>query len=184
MAHGLGTARDGGFLAMQKIPLGRSTLGHWCGKIGSNVTITSEYIFRQAPGLDIEADSDDVLTTTGGYVGLKLGMSSDAPLVQRVKQFALKADGVAKCLNCPSSSSRCPQTMRSTYAGIFLRQRVSFRSTTSYWMSQSVLQSEPLNLAEVDEKVCVTPLSPTGGVWDDDEMDSSVMAEVDAKFQQ
>ena len=97
--------------------------GHWCGELHSIATITAEYVFlRQALGLDLKVDSDalchwffseqkldgswsiapddypgDISTTTGAYLALKiLGISSDAPPMQRARKYVVTQGSVEK----------------------------------------------------------------------------------------
>nr|ANM86693.1 putative squalene cyclase [Cladonia uncialis subsp. uncialis]AUW31003.1 putative squalene-hopene cyclase [Cladonia uncialis subsp. uncialis] len=97
--------------------------GRSCGELRSNATITAEYVFlRQALELDLKVDSDalchwffseqkpdgswsiapsdypgDVSTTTEAYLALKiLGISSDAPPMQRARNFVITQGGVEK----------------------------------------------------------------------------------------
>ena len=97
--------------------------GHWCGELSSNATITAEYVFlRQALELDLKIDSDalchwffseqkpdgswsiapgdylgDVSTTTEAYLALKIqGIPSDAPPMQRARNFVITQGGVEK----------------------------------------------------------------------------------------
>ncbi|KAF7164916.1 hypothetical protein CNMCM5623_009316 [Aspergillus felis] len=95
--------------------------GHWCGEVGSNVSMTAEYVLLfHSLGLEKSLDSEaiiawilseqrtdgswslaydfvgDISMTTEAYLALKLlGLSLDHPTMRKARHFALSAGGVA-----------------------------------------------------------------------------------------
>jgi squalene-hopene/tetraprenyl-beta-curcumene cyclase len=96
--------------------------GHWCGEVGSNVSMTAEYVLLyHSLGLEKRLDTEaiiswllsdqrtdgswslahdfegDISMTTEAYLALKLlGVELDHPAMRKARHFALSVGGVAK----------------------------------------------------------------------------------------